>query len=98
MTTDNIIVLTAEQLREFASDIVRETIESIKKDADAIPAEKAEYRYGLRGICEMFNVCHTTAQIYKDTFLKPAIEQRGRKIRINVALAEKLFQERNHIQ
>lgn len=99
MTTDKIVVFTTDELREFTSNIVRETIEAIKNDAaDILPEKKTEYRYGLRGIREMFGVCHTTAQIWKDTFLKPAVEQRGRKIRINVALAEKLFQEHNHIQ
>ena len=34
--------------------------------------------YGLKGIEELFNCCHLTAQRYKKTFLAPAIKQRGR--------------------
>ena len=92
--TQQIVMITAEQLQEFASNIVRKTIDAIKATPGKIATEpEPEYRYGLRAIREMFGVCHSTAQQYKDTFLKPAIDQRGRKIRINVALAQKLFDE-----
>ena len=56
-------------------------------------AEEKQYLYGLRGIRELFKVSHPTAQKYKDTFLKPAIIQHGRKIMIDQDLALKLFSE-----
>lgn len=91
---EQIVMITAGQLKEFASNIVRETLAAIQTNSGMIAAEpEPEYRYGLRSIREMFGVCHATAQSYKDTFLKPAIEQRGRKIRVNVALAQQLYDE-----
>ncbi len=91
--TEKIVMITAGQLKEFASNIVRETINAMQAAPAPIAKPKTEYRYGLRAIGEMFDVSHVTAQRYKDTFLKPAIEQRGRKIRIDVALAQKLYNE-----
>lgn len=96
MTLDaqQIVMITAGQLQEFASSIVRETLAAIQSDPAAITAEpQPEYRYGLRAIRELFGVSHVTAQRYKNTFLKPAIDQRGRKIRVNVALAQQLFDQ-----
>lgn len=94
---ERIVMITAGQLQEFATNIVRETIAAMQSNPAMIAAEpEPEYRYGLRAIREMFGVCHTTAQRYKDTFLKPAIDQRGRKIRVNVALAQQLYNENQH--
>ena len=42
---------------------------------------------------QLFKVSHTTAQRYKNTFLKPAIRQNGRKIVVDVAKAHELFGE-----
>lgn len=101
MTIDaqQIVMITAGQLQEFASNIVRETIAALQTTPGMIAAEpEPEYRYGLRAIREMFGVCHSTAQRYKDTFLKPAIDQRGRKIRVNVALAQQLYNENQNQQ
>jgi len=53
------------------------------------------YIYGLKGIRQLFNVSHATAQRYKDTFLKPAVKQNGRKIVVDVAKALELFDEYN---
>ena len=49
------------------------------------------YAYGLKGIRKLFGVSHATAQRYKDTFLKPAVRQNGRKIVVDVAKALELF-------
>lgn len=49
--------------------------------------------YGIRGIEQLFHVSHKTAQAYKDTFLKPAVCQNGRKIVVDRDLALKLFAE-----
>ena len=75
------------QLHRFAADIVRQTIDAVGAEKEQQP----EYRYGIRAICDLFGVSTVTAHIYKNTFLAPAIEQRGRKIRVDVNLAQKLF-------
>lgn len=94
ISTEQIVMITADQLQEFATNIVRETLESIRTNPVPVTvAPTPEYRYGMRAIRELFGVCHTTAQRYKDTFLKPAIDQRGRKIRVDVALAQRLYDE-----
>lgn len=49
--------------------------------------------YGIRGIEDYFHVSHKTAQEYKNTFLKPAVNQNGRKICIDADLAMQLFNE-----
>lgn len=50
--------------------------------------------YGLKGIETLFQVSHATAQRYKDTFLAPAVRQRGRKIIVDAKLALDLFDKR----
>lgn len=97
LNTEQIVMITADQLQEFAASVARETIAAIKSNPRVITEPEPEYRYGLRAIREMFGVCHTTAQRYKDTFLAPAIDQRGRKIRVNVALAQQLYSENQNI-
>lgn len=55
------------------------------------------YVYGLKGIRQLFGVSHATAQRYKDTFLKPAVKQNGRKIVVDIAKALELFDEYSRI-
>lgn len=52
------------------------------------------YVYGLKGIQKLFGVCASTAHGYKNTFLKPAVKQNGRKIVVDVDKALALFDER----
>ena len=83
-----IIVMTEEQLNKL--------IESAKLNnsfAENQKRESKEYVYGLRGIRDLFNVSHATAQRYKDTFLKDAIIQRGRKIMVDVQKAFELYNQ-----
>jgi hypothetical protein len=96
LAAKQIMVVTTEQLEEFAEYIVHRTIEAINAPINA--AGQSEYLNGLDGICRLFGVSRVTAQRYKDTFLRPAVDQRGRKIRINVALANKLFAEHENIK
>lgn len=55
--------------------------------------EMPSYVFGLKGIQLLFGVSLTTAQAYKNTWLKPAIKQRGKKIIIDVSKALELFNE-----
>lgn len=50
-----------------------------------------EYVYGLWGIKDLFGVSHVTAQRYKDTILKDAVKQCGRKIIVDKQMAIELF-------
>lgn len=56
--------------------------------------KKPNYVYGLRGIRNLFNVSHATAQRYKDTIIKDAVKQNGRKLIIDADLAIELFNRR----
>lgn len=91
---NQIAVMTPEQLREFAAEAARAALAA----GNAQPKQKTEpgkhYVYGLRGICELFNVSHVTAQKYKNTFLAPAVMQRGRKIIVDAAKAMELYNAR----
>lgn len=53
------------------------------------------YVYGLKGISELFNCSHTTAQYLKDNVITEAVSQNGRKIIVDADLAVKLFQTKN---
>jgi phosphoserine phosphatase len=84
MVTDEtpIAMLTVGELRE-----ILKTKEHVEKHNFA----EKKYVYGLRGIRELFRVSHATAQKYKDTILKDAITQHGRKIITDVEKALELF-------
>lgn len=86
--TTPIAALTVGNLIQLITDLVRE------QKADAIPPVTQtgkRYVYGLKGIQDLFGVCHLTAQRYKDGFLAPACMQNGRKIVVDVDLAIELF-------
>lgn len=57
----------------------------------AVRESEKRYVYGLRGIRQLFNVSHTTAQRYKDTIIKDAVLQQGRKIIVDADKAMELF-------
>ena len=61
---------------------------------DAPAGSGKRYVYGLKGIQELFNVSHLTAQRYKDGILKEAVFQSGRKIVVDVDKAIELFNEK----
>ena len=64
----------------------------IGQESQPAPQQK-RLVYGIKGIEELFNCCHLTAQRYKKTFLAPAIKQRGRKIIVDAEYAIELFKE-----
>ena len=86
--TTPIAAITVGNLKQLITDLVRE------QKADAIPPVTQagkRFVYGLKGIQDLFGVCHLTAQRYKDGFLAPACMQNGRKIVVDVDLAIELF-------
>lgn len=90
---NQIVVLTSGRLKDFAAEIIRQL--GVRPAEESAPTQKKEYVYGLRGIRQLFGVSHCTAQQYKNTFLQPAISQRGRKIIVDVNMARNLFAEHN---
>ena len=86
--TTPIAALTVVILKQLITDLVRE------QKADAIPPVTQtgkRFVYGLKGIQDLFGVCHLTAQRYKDGFFAPACMQNGRKIVVDVDHAMELF-------
>lgn len=55
--------------------------------------DEGKYVFGLKGICDLFGVAKCTAIRYKETFLKPAVIQRGRKIMVDREKAMELFKK-----
>ena len=55
--------------------------------------ESQQFVFGLKGIEELFNVCHSTAYKLKKGILAPAVSQNGRKLIIDRAMAIELFNE-----
>lgn len=53
------------------------------------------FAYGLKGIQELFNVSHATAQKLKNGVLKDAVSQQGRIIIVDVDKAIELFSNNN---
>lgn len=79
-----IALLTVGQLRELLN---------LDKQPEPITATNNERRlvYGLAGIRKLFNVSHATAYRYKETVIKDAVSQRGRKIVVDAEKALELF-------
>ncbi len=71
-----------------------ELVQTKKPEPKENEREKV-YVYGLRGIRQLFNVSHATAQRYKDTIIKGAVSQQGRKIITDAAKAMELFNAKN---
>ena len=58
------------------------------------PSEK-RLVYGLAGIRALFKVSHATAFRYKQTIIKDAVSQQGRKIIVDADKALELFENYN---
>ena len=84
------ILLSYDELKDFAAEVARNVISGQSPPPPPKPSPK-RLVYGLRGISELFNVSLVTAQKYKNTFLAPAVSQRGRKIAVDADLALELF-------
>ena len=82
-----IALLTVGQLKELLS---------IDKQPEPI-IQSGEKRlvYGLAGIRRLFNVSHATAFRYKETIIKDAVSQNGRKIVVDAEKAMELFNQKS---
>lgn len=79
-----IALLTVGQLMEILN--TGKQLETV-----VIPETSKRLVYGLHGIEKLFNVSHATAQRYKDTIIKDAVSQNGRKIVVDADKAMELF-------
>lgn len=77
--------LTVGQLKEVMGVDIQEEVSIFNTSAEK------KYIYGLAGIRRLFNVSHATAQRYKDTIIKDAVMQQGRKIIVDAEKALELF-------
>ena len=82
----NMVAQQAAQLSPLPQPAATDSTSSNRYD-------EQEYVFGLRGIGQLFGVAKTTAQYYKNTFLKPAIIQNGQRIVINRHIALQLYAE-----
>ena len=82
-----IAMLTVGQLMDF--------LNGEKKVDVPIVQTTTHYVYGLNGVKRLFNVSHATAQRYKDTIIKDAVSQNGRKIIVDVEKALELFNQKS---
>jgi hypothetical protein len=62
-----------------------------KHETVLIPEKSKRLVYGLRGIRNLFGVSHVTAYRYKETIIKEAVSQYGRKIIVDADKAIELF-------
>ena len=85
-----LLMLTLGQFKgEMRALLSSQTIKD--EDSTVFQFEEQNSIYGLRGIRDLFNVCHTTAQRYKDTFLKPSVTQNGKKLIFDKQKAIELY-------
>ena len=82
-----IVMLTVGQLMELLN-------KDKKQEAPALE-NSTNYVYGLNGIKKLFSVSHATAYRYKETIIKDAVRQNGRKIIVDVNKALELFNKGN---
>ena len=63
----------------------------VKQPEPVAVSNEKKLVYGLRGIRNLFNVSHATAYRYKQTIIKDAVSQQGRKIIVDADKAIMLF-------
>lgn len=85
----NTIIITNET--PLALLTVGQFMELVKTNEPEVKSNDKVYVYGLRGVRELFKVSHATAQRYKDTIIKDAVSQQGRKIIVDAEKAMELF-------
>lgn len=83
-----IAALTVGQFEELFLQQKQNEVKDVKPDSDK------RYVYGIRGIAKLLGCSTVTAQRYKNTFLKPAVCQRGRVIVTDAEKAIELFNSR----
>ena len=75
-------------------ELIREILAEMETKGIMLPRSDRRVVHGLKGIENLFGVSHVTAQRYKDTIIREAVSQNGRKIVTDVDYALELFKER----
>ena len=68
-----------------------ELMNGVKQPEPVAVSNEKKLVYGLAGIRKLFNVSHATAYRYKQTIIKDAVSQQGRKIVVDAEKAVELF-------
>lgn len=68
-----------------------ELMNGVKQPEHVAVSNEKKLVYGLAGIRKLFNVSHATAYRYKQTIIKDAVSQQGRKIIVDAEKAVELF-------
>lgn len=90
MEIENSRILATLSVGEF-KEVMNEINAINKKNEEEKPHT---YVYGIPGIMELFHCCRSTAQSLKDTVIRDAVSQKGRKIVVDVEYARALFKTR----
>ena len=93
LTVEQLITILKEEFPILTKPVVEKAPEQVPepgKQKDG-PTFTGRLLYGIKGIEDHFDVCHKTAWEWKESWLKPAVKQRGRKIVVDVEYAMKLF-------
>jgi len=85
-----LISLTAGEFRQVLRDALLPPQRQEPATGTSDPTPR-RYVYGITGIAQLLGVSKPTAQRYKETFLKPAVMQRGRKLITDADMAVNLF-------
>lgn len=94
MTVTNetpIAMLTVGQLREVLKSEENPSVQIMQSNPDR------KYVYGLAGVRKLFNCSHATAYKYKESIIRDAVRQVGRKIIVDADKAMELFNESKKI-
>lgn len=88
-----VVVMTPPQIEAIVDMAVKKAMAAYSEQASsAQPAPR--YVYGIGGIASLFGVTKQTAQAYKNTWLAPAVMQRGKHIMTDANKAMELFNAR----
>ena len=91
MTIDDTTPIAALTVGDFKE--LMHTLRQQPREEARPEVRHRRYVYGLQGIRDIFGCSHATAQRYKDTIIRDAVIQNGRKIVVDVELALQLFNQ-----
>ncbi|KXB75077.1 hypothetical protein HMPREF1860_01906 [Prevotella amnii] len=89
-----LFAMTEQQIETLAQRVATLVLQKDGLSACEHEKSRREFVYGIQGIASLFKVSRQTAQIYKNTWLKPAVSQRGRTIKVDKELALELFDKK----
>lgn len=85
-TAPQVALVGLDDLRTMVRTAVSEELAKMQPKAST-----KRYIYGLQGVADLFQVSKVTARLYKDTFLRDAVVQVGRKIVVDADKAMQLY-------